>query len=79
MAINKNSNVYFVFSKEQMDFKKEFAKKRGKIITFGTVIVRGVPKTYTDIVTSIDNLRYPDATVVASGILGNFKYTKEVK
>lgn len=74
--LSKTDYVYFIYSKEHMELMTNIAKKRGKTITLGTVIVNGSPKKYTDIVSSPSATRYTDAVVVTSGILGNIKYTK---
>ena len=68
--------VYFIFSITQMERRLEIEKGmssgRPKL---GTVVVNGVPKEYTDIITNMD--RCPgDGRVVAKGELKNMRYTK---
>lgn len=66
---------YFIFSKTQMDNMIAMAKKRGSSVPkFGTVVVNGVPKTFTLMTTSIDNLRYTDSKVIISGDMRTIKY-----
>lgn len=77
MALQSNEYVYFVFSKEQMDMKRELAKKRGKNLSLGQVIVNGVAKQYTDIVKDPNGSRYVDTVVVTKGYIKDIKYTKE--
>lgn len=68
--------VYFIYSRTQMErrlqIEKGMSSSRPKL---GTVVVRGVPKEYTDIITSMD--RCPgDGKLVAKGELKDMKYTK---
>ena len=61
-------NIYhriFVFSQTQMDKMMEMEKKRGSVAPiFGTVIVRGSKKIYTEIVTDRKYIRYPDSRIL---------------
>ena len=66
---------YFVFSKEHMDKKKAMDESMGKRSKFGTVVVNGVSKIYTDIVTNMDNCRYGDSILVIEGDIRKVKYT----
>ena len=75
--LSKTDYVYFIYSKEQMELMKNIAKRRGKNLTLGTVIVNGLPKAYTDIVLDPSNARFTDAIVVTSGILGDIKYNSK--
>lgn len=68
---------YFVFSNTQMQRMIDLQKQRGGIAPkFGTVLVNGVPKVYTDIVVSTSKLRYADSKIVTSGDIRTIKYTK---
>lgn len=72
------SNIYkryFVFSKEQMDKIKSINAKMSKRITFGTVVVNGSAKIYTDIVTNMDKCKYADSILVTEGDIRRIKYT----
>jgi hypothetical protein len=42
---------------------------------FGSVIVNGVPKMYTDIVTSMDKARFSDSTLLLRGDIRKISYT----
>lgn len=68
---------YFIFSKQQMDTMIDIQKKRGGVApVFGKVIIKGVPKMYTDIVADPNNIRYSDAKILVSGDIRTIKYTK---
>ena len=73
-------NIYhriFIFSQTQMDQIMEIEKKKGSVApVFGTVIVRGTKRTYTDIVTTRDNIRYPDSRILIEGDIRSIKHTK---
>lgn len=75
-----NDNIYhrvFVFSQTQMDQIMEIEKKNGRVApVFGTVIVNGVKKTYTAILTNRKNIRYPDSRVLIEGDIRSIKHTK---
>jgi hypothetical protein len=62
---------YFVYSSEEEALK---IKLHGANAKFGTVIVRGVPKRYTSIVTDVNNAK-PDAIVVIKGDIRKIQYT----
>lgn len=61
---------YFVYSAEEEALRQ---KIHGINASFGTVIVRGVPKRYTSIVTDMNNTR-PDSLVVCKGDIRKIKY-----
>lgn len=66
---------YFVYSAEEEALK---IKIHGIDASFGTVVVRGVPKRYTSIVSSLENTK-PDATVVTKGDIRKIKYNPPQK
>lgn len=70
------SNVYFMFSSEQLKVRKEADKKIGKIYKPGQVLVNGRYKQYTEIVSNPNNATYSDAIVVASGEKSKMKYKR---
>ena len=75
MAAGNIYTRYFIFSKTHMENMKAVAKQRGDINPkFGTVVVNGVPKTFTSMVASIDNLRYADSKILISGDIRTIKY-----
>lgn len=64
-------NRIFIFSKEQMKRKKEIEGKNAK---FGTVIVKGSSKVYTEIVRNISASLPSDYEVITSGDIRRIKY-----
>ena len=67
---------YFLYSREQMKLKKSVEEKLGKTFKLGTVIVKGLPKEYTEITTDPTNIKFSDAEVVVYGDIRELKYTK---
>ena len=65
---------YFMFSKTQLDKRIEIEKKMSKRFKPGEVIVNGVRKPYTEIVTNPKNSRYSDAVIVTYGDKSKIKY-----
>ena len=68
--------VYFIFSASQYRMRLSTEKKIGREYHPGTVLVNGVYKQFTDIIETLDNRRYPDGVVVASGYLDQMKYKR---
>lgn len=68
--------VYFIYSSEQANIKKEAHKRLGHSYRPPTVMVNGKMKQYTEIVTDTNNISYSDGIVVASGYKSRMKYTK---
>lgn len=64
-------NRIFIFSKEQMKRKKEI---EGKNARFGTVIVKGSSKTYTEIVRNLNGNLPSDYEIIISGDIRKIKY-----
>lgn len=64
-------NRIFIFSKEQMKRKKEIEGKNAK---FGTVIVKGSSKPYTEIIRSINPNLPSDYEIITSGDIRKIKY-----
>ena len=62
---------YFVYSAEEESLRTQLY---GPNVSFGTVMVRGVPKKYTSIVTDMANSK-ADAIVVAQGDIRRIRYT----
>ena len=75
-----NNNIYyriFIYSRTQQDNLIKIEKDRGNAPpVFGKVIVRGVPKTYTEIVQSKSAMRYPDSRILIDGDIRTIKYTE---
>jgi len=66
---------YFLFSSQQLDFRREIEKKMGKTFNPGQVIVNGARVSFTEISTENSSKRYSDAKVVAYGDTDKLKYT----
>lgn len=47
-------------------------------IKLGTVIINGVPKDYTDMITDMSKARYSDSILVAKGDIRRMKFTEPV-
>lgn len=77
MAGSTNSMYYryFLYSAEEEALVQ---KIHGKNASFGTVSVRGVPKRYTSIVTSMEDAK-SDAIVLVKGDIRKIKYTTPTK
>lgn len=73
--MTKDDTVYFLFSAEQLKFRREIEEQMGRIFNVGQVIVNGERKPFTEISTSSISPRFSDSTVVASGKLGEMRYT----
>lgn len=62
---------YFVYSAEEEALKQ---KIYGQNASFGTVIVRGIPKRYTSILTDMKNSK-ADSIIVCKGDIRKIRYT----
>ena len=73
MAVKTQSLYYryFVYSSEEEALRIKF---HGNNASFGTVVVRGVPKRYTSIVADLKDTK-ADAIVVIKGDIRKIKYT----
>ena len=72
MAAKTQSLYYrfFVYSSEEETLRQ---KLHGSNASFGTVVVRGIPKRYTSILTDLKDAK-PDAIVVIKGDIRKIKY-----
>lgn len=70
---NKQSMYYryFIYSAEEEALKQ---KIHGNNADFGTVIVHGVPKRYTSIVSDLNNTK-SDSLIICKGDIRKIKYT----
>lgn len=66
---------YFIYSAEEEALRM---KIHGNNASFGTVNVRGVPKRYTSIVSSMEDAK-PDAIVLIKGDIRKIKYNPPQK
>lgn len=62
---------YFLYSAEEEALRQQI---HGTNVDFGSVIVRGVAKRYTSIVSSMDNAK-SDAIILIKGDIRKIKYT----
>lgn len=68
--------VYFLYSAEQLKFRREIEKKMGRTFNVGHVIVDGNRKPFTEISSSPVSSRFSDSEVVASGKLEDMNFTR---
>ena len=68
---------YFVYSPTQQEdiLKIESSSSINKY-KFGTVVVNGVNKIYTEIVTDMSKAKYKDAVLVTKGDIRRIKFTE---
>ena len=66
-------NKYFLFSRKQMEFRKNIEYKQGRKFKAGIVIVNGVRKLFTEM-SDYNQSRYSDAEVVAHGDIDKIRY-----
>lgn len=80
MAVNSIYERCFVYSRTQADELINIEKANNITVKrkfkLGKVVVNGVSRDYTEIVTSLDKARYPDAVLVAKGDIKNMKFTE---
>lgn len=69
------SKVYFVYSYEQYNIRKQVEAKLGKIYIPGKVLVEGMQREYTDIITDLSINRYSDMKIIAAVDKDTAKYT----
>lgn len=69
-----SSIKYFLYSKEQVDFRKKIESKMGRVYSPGYVIVGGMKKQYSEISSKPYSDRYSDANIVASGDINDMVY-----
>ena len=65
---------YFLYSSEQLKFRKVMEEKMGKKFRVGHVIVNGVRKPFTEI-SSTTSSRYTDSKLVAQCEIATMRYT----
>ena len=66
---------YFLYSSEELNFRKEVEAKMGRRFVAGHVIINGTKKPVTSLSSTSTSARYPDSKVVASGEISMMKYT----
>lgn len=65
---------YFIYSAEQLKFRKNVESKMGKKFKIGHVIVNGVRKPFTEL-SPTPKSRFTDAIIVAEGDPTIMRYT----
>ena len=65
---------YFIYSAEQLKFRRQIEEKMGKKFYVGQVIVNGARKPFTELSASPKS-RFSDAKIVAEGEASTFRYT----
>lgn len=71
------SKVYFIYSKQQLNMRRQLAEKIGGTFIPGTVTVQGTNKIYTEILSELPS-RFSDSKVIAIGELSSFNYKEAV-
>lgn len=66
----------FVYSRQQYEQRKELDRKMGKNTRLGSVLVNGISKPFTDIITDLKRAKYSDSIVVTSGDIRKIKYAQ---
>lgn len=66
-------NRVFIFSREQMEQKK---KIEGREVQFGTVIVNGTKRIYTDIVLNMNSVKFSDSQKLIEGDIRKIRYVE---
>lgn len=67
-------NKYFIYSREQHDLRTSTESRLGRKYIPGSVAVAGQSHKFTEIVTSLNNIRFNDAIVVYEGDPSNVSY-----
>ena len=68
------SYKYFLYSSQQMEFRKKMENKLGRTFKVGHVFVKGRRIPFTEL-SSSPKSQYSDAKVIAEGEETTFKYT----
>lgn len=66
---------YFLYSTQQLNFKKDREKTLGRKFKMGYVLVNGVKKNITEINTTGIS-RFPDAKIIAEGEAKEMRYSE---
>ena len=67
-------NKFFIYSREQHDLRVSTELKMGRKYVPGSITVSGVSHKFTEVVSSISNIRYNDAIVVYEGDPSSINY-----
>jgi len=74
--LSKDYTRYFIYSMTQMKIKRDIEYKLGRDLVLGKVIVGGVQKEYTEIVSDLADVTESDAKIVAYGDIREMNYTE---
>ena len=68
---------YFIFSRTQMERINDANTKAGRPApVFGTVIVNGIAKTYTDKIIDMNKAPFADSVIITQGDVRKIKFTQ---
>lgn len=67
--------IWIYSSTEEEYLRNSHIGSSSKKFKLGIVIVNGIPKNYTSIIKSMDNMRFSDSIVVTKGDIRKVKYT----
>jgi len=65
---------YFIFSREQLNMKRNVAKKISQEYTPGSVFMGNKPKEFTDMIDDPKLAKFSDSIVIISGDPTTIKY-----
>ena len=75
-TLNRKRYRYFIYSETQYKERVEIEKRIGRVYKPGIVVYKGRKKQYTEVVSSVENLRYADCKIVAEGYIEDMTFTK---
>lgn len=67
---------YFIYSREQFKERTTVEANLGRKFYAGTLIVRGKPKQFTQMVSNLKEVRYPDYKIIAHADADTVNYTR---
>lgn len=74
--MDQNSEMYFMFSRNQLEFQKKMYEKIAKDYPNKYVMYNGNRLQYTQVVADPTSCKYADAQIIAHGLLTQMKYDK---
>lgn len=75
--LQNEEEVYFVYSREQATRLEKANTVAGhRSPKFGRVIVSGIPRMYTDVVTNINTFPFADLQIVTKGYKSKMSFTE---
>lgn len=77
--LKQNMSIYmriWIYSATEEEYLRNSHKgSSNKKFKLGVVVVNGIPKNYTSIVKSVENIKFPDSTIITKGDIRQVKYT----